>query len=266
LRSTQGGHWIHNVNVVGGSGDVGFVDVAFETFAVRIWGNVTPPDPSQNTGSIVEHVNVTNPGHAVVGGSPNGGAMDGIVVNTAVAEVRNNVVDGYQVGYGGWAMGAVSFHDNIARNVQYGFNTDSFSNDGVIVQNNQFIRPSGYGVVIGGGPGATFSNWTITGNTVELARPGAIAVVLRGQVQNAVFSNNTISADGPSDLFAIWSYQAASGAENLNNVFQNNHIDKSMAMRISADPNFNTNCRFQNRDLQGQALAAFPDNSSAKCR
>jgi hypothetical protein len=266
LRSTQGGHWIHNVNVVGGSGDVGFVDVAFETFAVRIWGNVTPPDPSQNTGSIVEHVNVTNPGHAVVGGSPNGGAMDGIVVNTAVAEVRNNVVDGYQVGYGGWAMGAVSFHDNIARNVQYGFNTDSFSNDGVIVQNNQFIRPSGYGVVIGGGPGATFSNWTITSNTIELDRPGAIAVVLRGQVQNAVFSNNTISADGPSDLFAIWSYQAASGAENLNNVFQNNHIDKSMAMRISADPNFNTNCRFQNRDLQGQALAAFPDNSSAKCR
>jgi len=266
LRSTQGGHWVHDVNAVGGSGDVGFLDEVFETFAVRIWGNGPQIDPSQNTGSIVEHVNVTNPGHAVVDGSPNGGAMDGIVVNNAVAEIRNNLVDGFQLGYGGWSMGAVSFHDNIAQNVQYGFNVDSFSNVGLIVQNNQFIKPSLYGIVIGGsGPTATFGNWTVTGNTIELARPGSIAMVLRGQVQHSVFSNNTFTASGPSNLTAIWSYQAVSGVVNLNNTFQNNRIDRSMAMILSQDPNFNTNCRFQNRDLQGQALPSFPDNSSVAC-
>src|ERR1051326_4887253 len=115
LRSDHGGHWIHNVNVIGGSGDVGFKNVIVETFALRIWGNVDPKDPQQNTGSIIENVSVVNPGRAMFSGSPAGGAMDGIVINNAVAEVRSNVVDGYQVGYGGWAMGAVNFHDNIDR-------------------------------------------------------------------------------------------------------------------------------------------------------
>jgi hypothetical protein len=128
LRSQQGGHWIHNVNVVGASGDVGFSNVVFEAFAVQIWGNSVPVDPQQNTGSIIEHVMVSNPGRPVIPGSPPGGAIDGIVVNNAVAEIRNNVVDGYMLGYGGWAMGPANFHDNIARNGQYGFNADSFTN------------------------------------------------------------------------------------------------------------------------------------------
>jgi hypothetical protein len=268
LRSNQGGHWIHNVNVTGGSGDVGIANVIFETFAVRIWGNVNPPDPQQSTGNIVEHVTVSNPGRAMVSGSPAGGAMDGIVINNAVAEVRNNVVDGYQVGYGGWNMGAVQFHDNIARNIQYGFNTDSFTNSGVALQNNQFIRPSSYGMVIGGGdPSVSFSNWSVTGNTIELGNSGAIGLVLRGQVQNSTFANNTISASGGArNMIAIWSYPAASGLSNLNNAFQDNHIDKALTMNFAQDPNFNSNCRFQNRDLQGQARADFPDNSAARCK
>lgn len=268
LRSIEGGHWIHNVNVVGGSGDVGFINEVFETFAVRIWGHTNPPDPQQNTGSIVEHVNVTNPGRAVVSGSPPGGAMDAIVVNNAVAEIRNNAVDGYQVGYGGWSMGPVQFHDNISRNTQYGFNADSFSNNGVVLQSNQFIGPSSFGVVIGGGnPGVTFANWNIAGNTIQLGSSDAIAIVLRGQVQNSTFSQNTIAASGKAqNLIAIWSYPAVSGVSNFNNAFQNNHIDKVIGMNFTQDPNFNTNCRFQNRDLQGQTRPDFPDNSSAKCR
>ena len=268
LRSDQGGHWIHNVNVIGGSGDVGFKNVVVETFAVQIWGNVDPKDPQQNTGSIIENVNVTNPGRAMFSGSPAGGAMDGIVVNNAVVEVRNNVVDGYQVGYGGWAMGAVNFHDNIARNIQYGFNADSYNNTGVVLKSNQFIKPSSYGIVIGGGgPGVSFSGWNLSGNTIQLSNSGAIAIVLRGQVENSTFADNTISIDGTaSGRTAIWSYPAVSGVANLNNAFQNNHIDKSLAMNFAQDPNFNSNCRFQNRDLQGQARADFPDNSSAKCR
>ncbi|HET9840075.1 MAG TPA: hypothetical protein VFR84_17745 [Candidatus Angelobacter sp.] len=268
LRSTQGGHWIHNVNVVGGSGDVGLINVVFETFAIRIWGSTITPDPSQNTGSIVESVTVSNPGRAVISGSPAGGAMDAIVVNNAVAEIKNNTVDGYQVAFGGWNMGAVNFHDNIARNIQYGFNADSFANTGVILQNNQFIRPSSYGIVIGGSSSSvTFSGWNVIGNTIQLGTSGATALVLRGQVQDSTFAGNTISADsGVHSMTAIWSYAVVSGLVNLNNIFQDNHIDKSLSMNLAQDPNFNTNCRFQNRDLQGQALPAFPDNSSATCK
>ncbi|HZS27213.1 MAG TPA: hypothetical protein VFB76_08270 [Candidatus Angelobacter sp.] len=266
LRSDQGGHWIHNVNVGGGSGDVGVTNEAFETFAVQIWGNVEPLDPQQNTGNLVEHVTVSKPGLAVVSGSRAGGAMDGIVVNNAVAEVRNNVVDGYQLGYGGWAMGQVNFHDNIARNVQYGFNDDSFTSNGVILQSNQFIRPSSYGIVIGGGgPNVDFSNWSVTGNSIELGNNESTAVVLRGQVQNLVFANNTITSDGGFNQIAIWSYPAVAGVANLNNTFQSNTIDKTLTMNFTQDPNFNNNCRFQNRDQQGKALADFPDNTSAQC-
>jgi hypothetical protein len=266
LRSDHGGHWIHNVNVVGGSGDVGFINVVFETFAVQIWGNSQPVDPSQNTGTIIEHVTLSHPGHAVVRSSPDAGAMDGIVVNNAVAEVRNNVVDGYTLGYGGWAMGPANFHDNIARNVQYGFNADSFTNSGVTIQSNQFIHPSSYGIVVGGGnPSVAFANWNITGNTIQMNASGSIAVVLRGQVQNSVFSGNTIFSDGGHNLTAIWSYPAVSGVANTKLAFQNNHIDKALGMNFSQDPNFNSDCRFQNRDLQGNTLPAFPDNSSAEC-
>jgi hypothetical protein len=266
LRSDQGGHWIHNVNVVGGSGDLGFINVVYETFAVQIWGNAQPLDPTQSTGNIIEHVTLANPGRPVIPGSPPGGAIDGIVVNNAVAEIRNNVVDGYTLGYGGWAMGPANFHDNIARNVQYGFNADSFTNSGVTIQSNQFIHPSSYGIVVGGGnPSVAFANWNITGNAIQMNASGSIAVVLRGQVQNSVFSGNTISADGGHNLTAIWSYPAVSGVANTKLAFQNNRIDNALGMNFSQDPNFNSDCRFQNRDLQGNALPAFPDNSSAEC-
>jgi len=137
----------------------------------------------------------------------------------------------------------------------------------VIIHNNQFINPASYGIVIGGGnTGVTFANWSVTGNTIQLKRPGSIALVLRGQVQNSVFSGNTISANGPSDLTAIWSYAAVSGVSNAKIVFQNNRIDKTMKINFSQDPNFSSDCRFQNRDLQGNTLATFPDNSNGQCQ
>ena len=266
LRSDQGGHWIHNVNIIGGSGDGGTNNEAFETFAIQIWGNAQTLDPEQDTGNLIEHVTVSKPGHAIISGARDGGAMDGIVVNNAVAEIRNNVVDGYQIGYGGWSMGPVNFHDNIARNVQYGFNDDSFTSNGVILQSNQFIRPSSYGLVIGGGgPNVTFSNWNITGNTIQLGNKESVAIVLRGQVQNSVFANNTITSDGGSNQIAIWSYPSLAGLANLNNTFQGNTIDKTLTMNFAQDPNFNNNCRFQNRDQQGNALTDFPDNTSTQC-
>ncbi len=268
LRSLEGGHWIHGVNVIGASGDLGVLNIAYETFAVQIWGHSSPPDPQQSTGNIIEHVNVIQPGLAVVSGSQPGGAMDGIIVNNAVAEIKNNLVDGYLVGYGGWNMGAVQFHDNISRNTQYGFNADSFNNVGVVVQSNQFVQPSSYGIVIGGGSSSvSFSNWTVANNTIQLGNSGSAGIVLRGQVQNSTFSGNTISSvNGAHGMTAIWSYQAVSGVANVDNAFQQNGIDRTLGMSFAQDPNFNTNCRFQNHDLQGQPLADFPDNSSAKCR
>jgi hypothetical protein len=268
LRTLQGGHWIHDVNFIGGSGDVGFSNVVFETFAVHLWGTAIPLDAQQNADNIIENVNISNPGLATVSGSPAGGAMDGIVVNNAIAEVRKNVVDGYQVAYGGWAMGPVKFHDNIARNVAYGFNADSFTSSGVVLQSNQFVAPSSYGVVIGGGsPNVSFSNWKLQDNTIQLSNPGSVAFVLRGQVQDSTFSGNTILAVGNGqNLIAIWSYPAVTGVANRNNVFQDNHVDKAVGMNFFQDPNFNTNCRFKNRDLQGNLRQDFPDNSPGGCR
>jgi hypothetical protein len=269
LRSEQGNHWIHNVNVIGASGDAGFRNVLYEAFAVQIWGNSLTLDPHESTGSLIEKVTVTKPGLPMTSGSPPGGAMDGIVVNTAMAEVRNNVVEGYLIAYGGWAMENVWFHDNVARDSYYGFNADSLTNNGVILQSNQFIHPVLYGMVIGGGGTSnTFSNWSVLNNSVQMNTTDSIGIVLQGQVQNSVFTGNMIQSDGGAahNLSAIFSYSAKSGLSNFNNVFQDNHIDKSMRIDFSQDPNFNNNCRFQNRDLQGLVRQDFPDNSSSKCR
>ncbi len=224
LRTQNGGHWIHDVNVIGGSGDVGFISVLFETFAVQLWGMADPLDPQQDADNIIENVNVSNPGRATVSGSPAGGAMDGIVV--------------------------------------------SFTSSGVVLQSNQFIAPSSYGVVIGGGsPDVSFSNWNLLNNTIQLSNPGSIALVLRGQVENSTFSGNTILATGSGrSLTAIWSYPAVSGVSNRNNVFEDNRVDRAVVMNFSQDPNFNTNCRFKNRDLQGNPRQDFPDNSPTMCR
>jgi len=269
LRSVAGNHWIHNVKVTGASGDAGFRNVLYEAFAVQIWGSNQELDPRQSSGNLIENVNVTMAGRPMTSGSPPGGAMDGIIVNTAMAEVRNNVVEGYLIAYGGWAMEHVWFHDNISRDSHYGFNADSFTNNDVVLQSNQFIHPVQYGMVIGGGGTSnTFSNWSVLNNTVQMNAAGSIAIVLQGQVQNSVFTGNTIQSDGglAHNLSAILSYSFKSGLENFNNVFQDNHIDKAMRVDFSGDPNFNTNCRFQNRDLQGLVRQDFPDNSSSKCR
>jgi hypothetical protein len=104
-------------------------------------------------------------------------------------------------------------------------------------------------------------------NTVQMNAADSLGIVLRGQVMNSVFSDNTIQSDGNAhNLAAIVSYSSTAGAANVNNSFQNNHIDKALRIDFSQDPNFHRNCRFQNRDLQGNPRQDFPDNSSAKCR
>jgi len=268
LRSDHGGHWIHNVHLTGASGDVGFRNIQFETFAIQIWGNILPMDPQQNTGTIIENVTVSKPGTPMMQGELPGGTTDGIVVNNAVAEVRNNTVDGYAVAYGGWAMGPVWFHDNIAKNVQYGFNADSFDNIGVILEANKIIHPASYGIVIGGGDGTrTFQNWNVINNSIQLNQANSVGLILRGQVKNSTFSDNTVSSDSSAgNLTAILSFPLASGMANSGNRFENNHLDKAMTINFSRDPEFSGDCRFLNRDLQGNPRSDFPDNSNNQCK
>jgi hypothetical protein len=265
LRSLEGNHWIHDVNVIGAAGDMGFKNILYEAFAVQVWGSDPNSDPHRSMHNLIEGVNVTKPGRAVVSGSAPGGAIDGIIVNNATAEIRHNLVEGYTIAYGGWIMDQAWFHDNVSKDSIYGFNADAITNNNVILESNQFIHSGRYGIVIGG-MGA-FNNWRVQHNTVQMNAAESLGIVLRGQVQNSVFSDNTIQSDGNAhNLAAIISYSSSAGATNVNNSFQNNHIDKALRIDFSQDPNFHSNCRFQNRDLQGQPRQDFPDNSSAKCR
>jgi hypothetical protein len=267
LRSFEGNHWIHNVNVSGTSGDAGFRNIDYEVFAVRLYGSSPPGSSSQSTGNLIESVTVAKPGRPMTANSPPGGIMDGIVVNSVVAEIRNNDVEGYYIAYGGWSMNQVWFHDNISRNSSYGFNADSFTNNGIILQSNQFIHPAKYGMVIGGFiPNQTFANWNVSNNSIQMNASGSTGIVLHGQVQNSFFSGNTIQSDGGHNLTAILSYSATSGVANFSNTFEDNHIDSSTRIDFSQDPNFNSNCRFQNRDLQGKVIPVFPDNSGSTCK
>jgi hypothetical protein len=267
LRSHDGGNWIHDVKVIGAAGDAGFKSLNYETFAVQIWGDtITPP---VNSGNLIENITVSKPGRPVISGSPLGGEMDGIVFNNAMGEVRHSVVEGYFIAFGGWNMDHVSIHDNIIRDTHYGFNADSFSNNNITLQANQIIHPRQYGMIMGGGfPGATFANWNVVGNTITLNATNSTGIGIQGEVQDSTFSGNTVQSDSASahNMSGLWSIPTNPNAANFNNVFQDNHIDKVLAVDFSRDPNFNTNCRNKNRDLQGNVRQDFPDNSSSACR
>jgi hypothetical protein len=266
LRSRLGGHRIHGVKVIGASGDLGAVNIHLESFPIFIWGDNPMGDFAPSNGNLIENVEVTHPGRAVGADQVPGGPVAAIVVGNAVAEVRNNVVDGYNVAFGGWSMGPAWFHDNVARNVRYGFNADSLSNVGVVVESNLFIHPAAYGIVLGGSSQTQiFSRWRVTNNTIEIDRPNTIGLVLRGQVQSSLFSDNRVVSDQQSlrNVTAIWSYPSGNESANFGNVFRNNQFDSSQRIDFSLDPNFDSNCRIQNHDSRHRALPDFPDNVAA---
>lgn len=267
LRSTRGGDWIHNVEVRGTSGDVGFLNVVYESFAIQIWGEIPPAGGSESDNNLIENVTVHKPGKAVLNGEFDGGKMDGIVVTNASAEVRSNRVENAFIAFGGWLMRNANFHHNVAQDVGYGFNADSFNNAGITLGSNQIIHPAFYGVVIGGGqPQTEFSDWTVDNNTIVLGASRTAGIVLRGHVRNSTFSGNTFTTDrAVHNAFAIFSYEIVSGYTSPNNGFELNKIDRTLQLDFSQDPDFNSDCRFQNTDLQGNTIQAFSDNSSIPC-
>jgi hypothetical protein len=158
-----------------------------ETFPVWIF-SVNTKSPYVNIGNIIESVTMSGWG---------GGKCTAIAVAAATADVRNNGVDGYQIGYGGWSMGKMSFHDNVASNTAYGFNIDSLDNDGVQIRNNRIIHPREYGIVIGGG--GRYANFEVTGNTIQINSKSVRGIYLQGNVSNARIEGNTFIADPPAD-------------------------------------------------------------------
>lgn len=267
LRTVDGRHRLHDFNVIGASGDLGSFDISHESFVVQLWGEPTTSGESANRDNLVENVAIGRPGKPIYQGEFPGGKMDGIVINNATAEVRHNLVEGAFIGYGGWQMNEVNFHDNIARNTGYGFNADSLPNLRVTLKNTQIIHPAFYGAVIGGArPGQEFSEWMVSGNTIVLGASGSTGIVLLGQVFKSTFSGNTITSDRPiTDALGIWSLPSVHGLLNISNIFQQNKLDRSLPVNFSDDPNFNSDCRFLNRDLHGNTLPGFADNSSTLC-
>ena len=133
LRSDLGGHRIHDVNVVNAAAEIGAINARWEAFPIWIL-SVDRSKPGQDRDNIIENVSMKQSVCLV---------CTAICVANATAEVRNNLVEGVQIGYGGWDLAGGSFHDNTAINTDYGFNIDSLVNNGVTIRETRsFIRES----------------------------------------------------------------------------------------------------------------------------
>ncbi len=255
LWSAQGNNWVHNVAVINAAGEVGALDERFETFAVMINSGTTATPPSASSGNIIENVVLSAFG---------GGACTAITLGNSVAEVRNNVVNGYQIGYGGWSLGNSNFHDNVALDTEYGFNVDSLVNDGVTISGNT-ITARKYGMVIGGG--SEYRNLTISNNVVQVNIPGWFGILVQGGVTSSTLSGNKIiaganAAGGTAILNFI---NAEQGVANGNNVFQSNQIDSKLNVVFQAPSLRTLNCAFGNHDEKGNPRGDLPDTTSVPC-
>lgn len=255
LWSAQGHNWVHNVAVINTAGEIGEIDERFETFAVMINSGTTTNPPSASSGNIIENVVLSDFG---------GGACTAITLGDSVGEVRNNVVNGYQIGYGGWSLGTSNFHDNVAQDTEYGFNVDSLVNDGVTIAANT-ITAGKYGMVIGGG--LEFRNLTISSNVIQVNNPGWFGILLQGSVTNSIVSGNKIIA-GPNAAgsTAILNFiNGGQGVANGNNVFQGNQIDSKLNVVFQAPSLRTLNCAFGNHDEKGNPRGDLPDTASVPC-
>ena len=256
LRSNTGGYWVHRVNVINNAGEVGRIRIANEAFPINIQSETSTPSDSTRTSSnsIIEYVTMSN------FGAHSGTA---ITLGNANAEVRYNYVNGADIGYGGWDMGAANFHDNFAVDCTYGFNIDSLTNYGTNIQFNDINFPRHFGIVIGGG--GTYTHFWLLYNTIRLydtlSRFGttSIGLVLQGDVTTSVFARtNFLSTD--SDIAIL-----VRGSSNAGNAIQDNQI--SSYLDIEFDPPSYTfqNCIFGNWDELGTPRSDFPDNVDSPC-
>jgi hypothetical protein len=261
LRSDRGHNWIHDINVLHTSGEIGTIDEKWETFPVWIY-SAKQGSPQDSSANVIERVNMTSYG---------GGQCTAIAVANAVAEVRNNKVDGYQIGYGGWALGPANFHDNIAVGTEYGFNIDSLVNRGVVIERNLILHPRKYGIVIGGS--ATYAGFVIKDNTIQIDQPGVIGMVFQGNVTGALVEGNSFLWRGQSSFgsffssspIAIRNYSAHSAGVNQKNSYQNNKISSNLKVTFNGPSRKSDSCFFQNHDESGKPAGSLPDSNKTGC-
>ena len=256
LRSDLGGNWIHDVNVVNASAEIGAIDARFEAFPMFI-ASFSRAKVGVNRGNVIERVNMTK--HF-------GDVCTAIAVANALAEVRNNLVDGYQIGYGGWDLGETVFHDNTATNTEYGFNIDSLVNNGVRIEKNQIIHPRKYGFVVGGE--GTFAKFEFLNNTVMIDKSGVIGFVFRGNVTGATIMGNRIMAEsgsgGRATAFKNYAANKHSGP-NRDNFYQYNQIAGGMKLVFDAPSQKSQNCFFDNRDESGSPRKDMANSQNSPC-
>jgi hypothetical protein len=256
LRSDLGGHRIHDVNVVNAASEMGSINVRWEAFPVWIVA-MNQSKPDQNRDNIIENVTMKQ---------PFGSVCTAIAIANVTAEVRNNLVEGYQIGYGGWVLGETVFHDNTAINTDYGFNIDSLANSGVRIERNNIIHPRKFGFVVGGE--GTFANFKFLDNTVQIDRSGVIGFVLRGNVTGAVIAGNKLLTENSSAAHstAFVNYAASRQAgPNHDNIYQSNQIANGMSSVFRAPSQKSQSCFFNNRDERGNPSKDLPDNHTGPC-
>jgi hypothetical protein len=249
LRSDRGRNWIHDIHVMHTSGEI------TEAFPVEIVSMRLSNPPTANNGNLVERVRISDFG---------GGECTSIAVANAVAEVRNNVVEGLQIGYGGWIMGASWFHDNVTMDTEYGFNIDSLANHDVRIERNRIVHPRKYGIVVGGG--GTYANFKIAENTIQIDKAGVIGLVFRGNVTGAVVSGNKFIAENGVKATAVKSYsQEWSAGPNVDNVFQSNRISKGLRAEFKGLSWKGRNCVYGNLDEREKPSRELSDNQLGPC-
>jgi hypothetical protein len=242
LRSDLGGHRIHDVNVVNAAAEIGAINARWEAFPIWIL-SVDRSKPGQDRDNIIENVSMKQSVCLV---------CTAICVANATAEVRNNLVEGVQIGYGGWDLAGGSFHDNTAINTDYGFNIDSLVNNGVTIERNKIVHPRKFGFVVGGE--TIFANFKFLDNTVQIDRSGAIGFVFRGNVTGAVIAGNKVVADNSAGAHAtaFKNYPATrQSGPNHNNTYQSNQISSGMSLVFQGSSQKSQNCFFDNRDERG---------------
>jgi hypothetical protein len=175
-------------------------------------------------------------------------------------------VDGYQIGYGGWAMGPVVFRDNTAINTEYGFNIDSLANNGVRIEATKIIHPRKFGLVIGGG--GTYADFQIVNNTIQLDKSDAIGLVFQGNVTRAVFSGNKVVADNSAGTRATaitnLTHDNSAGA-NHDNAYESNTITSTLKVVFRGASQKAQNCFHNNKDEKGNPHKNLPDNRQGPC-
>lgn len=254
LRSNLGGHWIHDVNVINTAGEIGAMHIRWEAFPVEIVS--INGSPALNKDNIIENVIMSR---------SFGETGCAIAIANVSAQVRHSRVTGYPIGFGGWKMENVSFHDNTAEDTVYGFNVDSLQNAGIRIENNQIIHPRSYGIVIGGQ--ATFSNFSILHNTISINRSRVRGLLLRGNVTGSTVRENIFRAEtsSASASRAIESSVSSGAGLNRNNSYQSNEIAAAMSTVFEPHSAKAENCFFHNHDEHGRPRVDMPDTGKDPC-